>query len=556
MTRLFSFSHLPRLFRATSTRRLRHQSIRCALGLVGSFLVAGPVFAIQHSVQHRTFLEDRKKEDQDESSTDTVFDVTKTWRVESSNQESSSSTDFWLKVLSSRTGQSSNTQGTEQMSSTAETASGGTFQAVASGLMSLLKGGNKNSQQKTIVDIVSSIREKVDQGELHDSTSLDETVQILSQYKDVLKGLVEKYASEIDFTKLTPAAIHYYLEYEDERKNPSWKCRSHRFCQGVDIKKIEQMYIALALANLSYVDTVDELKKGLAAGGRPAELVYSQIKSNPGEPAHFIAVPIDQSTSSREPLEVLIGVRGTKSLADAITDALCDAEGYRGGKAHQFILKGGMYLFEKHIALLEDLCKQAGKSKIKLTLVGHSLGAGVASIAGIEFNDLKNFSVEVIGFGCPSLLSKDLAEKSTFITTVVNDSDCIPRTSAATVTNLLLSLVEFNWIPYAKKDVGHALGELQRVNPSIFSEKLAQQIKQTVEPLMDEHLDKLIEKKRLARVPVELFPPGRLIHLYRDGSGVSGSIVPNTFFNEIDLTRRLVDGRLCGSCDSPCYAYE
>lgn len=43
-------------------------------------------------------------------------------------------------------------------------------------------------------------------------------------------------------------------------------------------------------------------------------------------------------------------------------------------------------------------------------------GAGAASIAGIEFSDNENFVVEVVGFGCPALLSKDLATKVDYVT--------------------------------------------------------------------------------------------------------------------------------------------
>jgi hypothetical protein len=59
---------------------------------------------------------------------------------------------------------------------------------------------------------------------------------------------------------------------------------------------------------------------------------------------------------------------------------------------------------------------------------------------------------------------------------------------------------------------------------------------------MEKHLEGLIEKELTNRIQPELFPPGRVIHLYRDGVGVSGCFVPNDFFNEIDVTRRMVDG--------------
>jgi hypothetical protein len=41
-----------------------------------------------------------------------------------------------------------------------------------------------------------------------------------------------------------------------------------------------------------------------------------------------------------------------------------------------------------------------------------------------------------------------------------------------------------------------------------------------------------------------LFPPGTCIHFYRDGSGITGSQPPCTFFDEIDVARTMVDDHL------------
>lgn len=316
------------------------------------------------------------------------------------------------------------------------------FQQLSAGFMSLI-GGSEQAKNDALVDLVAQARDKMQKGELHDNLTIEEVFNLVKTYAALVKQVADKYVGDIDLSKLTPTTFIYYLEREDERKNPSWKARIHRFCSTIDINKVEELNTDLELALLAYADTVTDIEKGLNGAAAPADLVYANVDSAPGEPAHYVAIPRDQEKSGfiTPPLEVIMGVRGTKSIADAITDILCDSERYRGGKAHRYILKGGKFLFEKHRETLEEICKKAGRSKIKLKIVGHSLGAGAASIAGIEFNELNNFEVEVVGFGCPACLSKDLAENSTFITTVVNDSDAIPRCSAASITNLLLNLV-------------------------------------------------------------------------------------------------------------------
>ena len=75
-------------------------------------------------------------------------------------------------------------------------------------------------------------------------------------------------------------------------------------------------------------------------------------------------------------------------------------------------------------------------------------GAGAASIVGMELNDDPKFDVQVIGFGCPALLSKELSEQTkSYITTIVADDDCVPRMSAASVVNALLDIMEYDYTP-------------------------------------------------------------------------------------------------------------
>jgi len=88
----------------------------------------------------------------------------------------------------------------------------------------------------------------------------------------------------------------------------------------------------------------------------------------------------------------------------------------------------------QHSDLLEKIKVLAKKKKIKLILLGHSLGAGAASstctvktiyypynsiftvifsfhkIAGIELNNNPFTDVEVVGFGCSALLPSELPE--------------------------------------------------------------------------------------------------------------------------------------------------
>lgn len=174
--------------------------------------------------------------------------------------------------------------------------------------------------------------------------------------------------------------------------------------------------------------------------------------------------------------------------------------------------------------------------------MGHSLGAGAASIAAMEYYDEEDFHVEVIGFGCPAMLSKELSEKTKhYITTVVADDDMVPRMSAASVVNAMLDIMEYDYVPYARRDIEHALSELQRLYPMIVTEALSNKILDFLDPLLDQYVKNGIKESTSQRMDPVLFPPGNIIHFYRDGVGVTGSVVPCDFFKELHVSRRMLD---------------
>jgi hypothetical protein len=384
------------------------------------------------------------------------------------------------------------------------------------------------------------------------------------------------------------------------------------------VAKVEELNEALLLSELSYADGVEEVRAGLEAlhrGGREEkgnsinkpqwELLFCDTESRPSEPSHFLAIQKNASPYD-DVLHVLMVVRGTKSMSDLITDAMMAASDYEyaipcegkdgedsilRGKAHSGMQLSGRYLVDRHLTLLSTLLQLSKKRKIDITLIGHSLGAGAATIAAMEWNsqpfgreksdskdvsgNAKNgiqVSAHVIGFGCPALLSKSLSlATKDYVTTVIADADFIPRMSGATLINVLLDMKNFDYRMQAERDVEQALRELQ----SKFSGQSAPQSKGMLSFNISEHdiqsvmgyvrrgLEKVtstapsavestnktkdgddtnnifIERRKdyeteifKNKEPV-LFPPGECIHFYRDGSGISGSYVPCDFFNEV-----------------------
>mmetsp|Transcript_12606 Transcript_12606/g.29780 ORF Transcript_12606/g.29780 Transcript_12606/m.29780 type:complete len:686 (+) Transcript_12606:199-2256(+) len=391
-----------------------------------------------------------------------------------------------------------------------------------------------------------------------------------------------------DFVSAMPvAAMHYYLEHEDSIKTPSWKRRMHRFTPAIGLDLVAELNEALVLSELSYADTVEQVKDGLEVlsgtaneesdgkGDKPEwELLFCDTESRPNKPSHFLAM---QKNASRydDTLHVLMVVRGTKSIGDLITDVMMQPADYEcvasdgrtvAGQAHDGIIESGRYLFLRHQKLLSTLLSLSKKRKLDITLIGHSLGAGAATIAAMEYNsgqlqDLGDVKVDarVVGFGCPALLSRELSRATEdFVTTVVADSDVIPRMSGATLGNLILDVSDFDYKEQAERDVEQALLHVKSSltgsdgGKSIFRiddadvSKIMSYVKRGLGNVATS-TSQIETKGDDQRLEPILYPPGRCIHLYRDGIGISGSYVPCTFFNEIDVARTMFDDHLISS---------
>lgn len=194
---------------------------------------------------------------------------------------------------------------------------GSFFEGMAKNFMKIVGGGGAAKEQ-AVSDIVAGFHDSIQQGDAEEQVSFSEIMNMFDQYKESMGEVATKYMKDINMRKLSPTAIAYYLEREDEIKNPSWKRREHRFCPRVSLDTVTDLNDALYLANLCYADTADDIRQGLLNHKVVHDLVYCNVRSEPGKPAHFIAVKRDQTSNSKikrtsTSLKVLIGVRGTKS---------------------------------------------------------------------------------------------------------------------------------------------------------------------------------------------------------------------------------------------------
>jgi hypothetical protein len=379
------------------------------------------------------------------------------------------------------------------------------------------------------------------------SRRTDESWKLFSDFICNSTGQIKKAFNGIKFNQFSPFGVMYYLEKTDEIKNPTWKRRKHRFHKQVSINSMIDLHYALYLSQLAYADTVQEIQNGITNfRNNSYQLIYARPEGLPAEPSHYIIVkkealvPNEFPQSSlllpkveKKPLEVLIVVRGTKEFGDILTDTLLDETTFLNGIAHNGMAKGGEWLASEHLNLLSSFHKASRRKKLKLTLIGHSLGAGTAAIAAMRLKELDWLEVSSIGFGTPALLDLHQSQSvQDHILTIITDDDVVPRLSSKSIVNSILDTMSYDWAAKGLEDLKIALENFNVPDKS--------RILKWAETIIKGSIQQTIKEVSKDRSPPTLFPPGTCIHLYRDGVGFTASYTPCSFFDSIDLRRTMI----------------
>ncbi|KAK9506587.1 hypothetical protein O3M35_008489 [Rhynocoris fuscipes] len=186
--------------------------------------------------------------------------------------------------------------------------------------------------------------------------------------------------------------------------------------------------------------------KGMLSKGQ-ATIVYATYHVDVAETPFFVAVDYSRS-------KVVISIRGTLSMKDVITDLNAESEPLplnppkEDWLGHKGMVHAAVYIRDKleEEDILGEAFRLAAKEKpdeeFGLVLVGHSLGAGTASILAIllreTYPELQCFAYSPPG----GLLSMPavLYTKS-FITSVVLGKDVVPRIGLHQMESLRADLI-------------------------------------------------------------------------------------------------------------------
>ena len=121
--------------------------------------------------------------------------------------------------VTNRTDQSNSTKTTDQDGKGTVRIGGEGFASLTNLVSGIILGKDTTSNEEAVRNLIDTARQNVDVGDVDDSASLDE---VLSLFRDLWQTLDKTFAG-VDFSRFDPTALFYYLEREDEVKNPSWK---------------------------------------------------------------------------------------------------------------------------------------------------------------------------------------------------------------------------------------------------------------------------------------------------------------------------------------------
>ena len=212
-------------------------------------------------------------------------------------------------------------------------------------------------------------------------------------------------------------------------------------------------------------------------------------------PGHFVAV-------DRTKKEVVLGIRGTTTLSDALTDAVGEATqvpGCTGLLAHKAMLASAKAVLDKLRPTLEEALRE--NPSFTLLITGHSLGAGTAILCTVllSITPLKSKPhMRCFAYAPPPVVGplEHKSLRNLVIHSFINRADVVPRASLANVFNLGLECMAVDGLDL---DFYHRFVLIRR-DASPENDEETQAKKKIVDAVQD------CQKARQER-PNEKFPP-------------------------------------------------
>jgi len=163
---------------------------------------------------------------------------------------------------------------------------------------------------------------------------------------------------------------------------------------------------------------------------------------------------------------------------------------------------------------LRQVLKLFAKASYQLRLVGHSFGAGVASIMALllaDDADVEAADLRAVGYGTPACVDEKLAAKlADVVVSVVNRADPVPRISQRNVQQLSDELALDEQMATTTDALSEDIASMRR-----FLLASGKDTPHTPPPAFEHHVHKLAPAEAIARLAK--FPKGTRVVLSRGG---------------------------------------
>jgi hypothetical protein len=325
---------------------------------------------------------------------------------------------------------------------------------------------------------------------------------------------------------------------------------------------VDQFCRYFPLIGMSYRESPASIQWTLKRYSTTYRLIVSRPESQPFRPSFLVSACNVQK-------RVVVIIRGTASVDDAITDGLAVSTVAFNGLVHAGMLKSAKWLVDE-AGVKEAVAKFVEKGFI-ISILGHSLGAGVAVLTGLLLTEaFPTLPIDVLGYCTPCIVDEKLAEeckgqgrrKLTVFNLICRD-DLIPRLSLRSAKEFCEELQETReqWAPLLDEDWESFKTRVQTVwaprqraaSKGVTGERLSlgkkpsRGEKDWISNNTWDALDRDGIQRSLAN-PLVL--PGMSVHIYEDCNVQRASLVDYRFMplRKIGTFQHSLDNHLLDSC--------
>ena len=269
------------------------------------------------------------------------------------------------------------------------------------------------------------------------------------------------------------------LEADSDLENDKTEPTALTAQQLTDIRRFGE--IAVQMYPVSWSFTSNLAAKSLGVSSEDLLLEHFTDDAADGGHCPKFLLFVDHQTSS-----LVLAIRGTFSLKDAVLDAVAEEAPFLQGWAHQGILSGARLILSKVRRVMTEVLALPEYSNYSLVVTGHSLGAGTAELITMELissNLLGGREVRCVALAPPPVFRSDQALPAKICSAIqiyVNNYDLVPRLSLASVSRLLATVREVDSLGLslseqlsilADRDTEHVRENLERLREVLSSQR-------------------------------------------------------------------------------------